>query len=275
MEEFGDFDPVQGYIRASQQKKEEESEILQHLKDYDALKQTLQEVVQRTQHEIMIPLGPHAFIPGELIHTNEVMVLLGDSWFALQSVHQCMGIIERRKKTLQTQLKAVKDAQTQILKKLDLIAEMKDEDQVFSAGAEIEDVEGEEYLDSDDEGEEELDPFSDISTAAIDAALEKLMKEEAEELAREKQQQAAEPRPVPKTQTEPVQPEDDAPRPRPKLKPKIVKFSPGVTVAEEPVQQPAVEKELGNTAFTNEVVERKPMKHSRARPMQPPKGGRR
>jgi unconventional prefoldin RPB5 interactor 1 len=27
----------------------------------------------------MVPLGPMAFMPGELVHTNEVLVLLGDS----------------------------------------------------------------------------------------------------------------------------------------------------------------------------------------------------
>ena len=37
-------------------------------------------------------------MPGEIIHTNEVMVLLGDNWFAERSAKQACEIIERRKK---------------------------------------------------------------------------------------------------------------------------------------------------------------------------------
>ena len=37
-------------------------------------------------------------MPGEIIHTNEVMVLLGDNWFAERSAKQACEIIDRRKK---------------------------------------------------------------------------------------------------------------------------------------------------------------------------------
>ena len=33
--------------------------------------------VVQTRHEVMVPIGTKAFMPGELVHTNEVMVLLG------------------------------------------------------------------------------------------------------------------------------------------------------------------------------------------------------
>ena len=37
-------------------------------------------------------------MPGRLIHTNEIMVLLGDNWFAERSASQALEMVERRKK---------------------------------------------------------------------------------------------------------------------------------------------------------------------------------
>jgi unconventional prefoldin RPB5 interactor 1 len=35
-------------------------------------------------------------MPGQLIHTNEIMVLLGDNWFAERSATQAVEIAKRR-----------------------------------------------------------------------------------------------------------------------------------------------------------------------------------
>ena len=48
---------------------------------------------------VQVPLGKLAFMPGQLYHTNEVMVLLGDNWFAKRTVSQALAIAERRKKS--------------------------------------------------------------------------------------------------------------------------------------------------------------------------------
>lgn len=45
---------------------------------------------------LQVPFGPMAFMPGKLIHTNEVMVLLGDNWFAEVSAKHSCEIISRR-----------------------------------------------------------------------------------------------------------------------------------------------------------------------------------
>ena len=39
-----------------------------------------------------------AFMPGKLVHTNEITVLLGDNWFAERSASQALEIVARRKK---------------------------------------------------------------------------------------------------------------------------------------------------------------------------------
>ena len=36
-------------------------------------------------------------MPGQLYHTNEILVLLGDNWFAKRSAKQAIEIAERRK----------------------------------------------------------------------------------------------------------------------------------------------------------------------------------
>ena len=35
-------------------------------------------------------------MPGKLIHTNEILVLLGDNWFAEMSAKQSCEVIDRR-----------------------------------------------------------------------------------------------------------------------------------------------------------------------------------
>ena len=37
-------------------------------------------------------------MPGQLYHTNEILVLLGDNWFTTRTAKQAYEIIERRKK---------------------------------------------------------------------------------------------------------------------------------------------------------------------------------
>ncbi|KAM7396422.1 hypothetical protein PAMP_019461 [Pampus punctatissimus] len=44
----------------------------------------------------MVPFGPLAFMPGKLVHTNEVTVLLGDNWFAKCSAKQAQKIVDHR-----------------------------------------------------------------------------------------------------------------------------------------------------------------------------------
>ena len=61
--------------------------------------------VYQTRHDIMVPIGPLAFMPGHLIHTNEITVLLGESYFAERSAEQASGIISRRKDFIQKLIK--------------------------------------------------------------------------------------------------------------------------------------------------------------------------
>ncbi|XP_015267612.1 PREDICTED: unconventional prefoldin RPB5 interactor 1 [Gekko japonicus] len=77
-------------------------ENIQHWKkvesDYEALQERLNTLPDKLSYDIMVPFGPLAFMPGKLVHTNEITVLLGDNWFAKCSAKQASGLVEHRKK---------------------------------------------------------------------------------------------------------------------------------------------------------------------------------
>ncbi|MED6235120.1 hypothetical protein ATANTOWER_016556 [Ataeniobius toweri] len=81
---------------------------IQHWKkvlgDYEALYDRLRTLPDQLCYEIMVPFGPLAFMPGKLVHTNEVTVLLGDNWFTKCSAKQAQKIVEHRMKHVGSQL---------------------------------------------------------------------------------------------------------------------------------------------------------------------------
>nr|XP_060644132.1 unconventional prefoldin RPB5 interactor 1 [Anolis sagrei ordinatus] len=97
-------------------------EKIQHWKkvesDYDALQERLGTLPDKLSYDIMVPFGPHAFMPGRLVHTNEITVLLGDNWFAKCSAKQASGLVEHRKKhvrkTLDDLQKVLKNFQARV-----------------------------------------------------------------------------------------------------------------------------------------------------------------
>ncbi|TRY73715.1 hypothetical protein TCAL_11094 [Tigriopus californicus] len=71
---------------------------LGHKREYEALRDKLDTLSDRATHEALVPLGKKAFMMGHLVHTNEIMVLLGDNWFAERSAKQAKVICEKRLK---------------------------------------------------------------------------------------------------------------------------------------------------------------------------------
>ncbi|KAG9352527.1 hypothetical protein JZ751_020941 [Albula glossodonta] len=66
--------------------------------DYEALQDRLCTLPDKLSYDIMVPFGPLAFMPGKMVHTNEVTVLLGDNWFAKVSAKQAVELAEHRKR---------------------------------------------------------------------------------------------------------------------------------------------------------------------------------
>uniref|UniRef100_A0A1A8BBS1 Protein phosphatase 1 regulatory subunit 19 n=1 Tax=Nothobranchius kadleci TaxID=1051664 RepID=A0A1A8BBS1_NOTKA len=81
---------------------------IQHWKkvsgDYEALSDRLQTLPDQLSYDIMVPFGPLAFMPGKLVHTNEVTVLLGDNWFAKCAAKQAQKLVDHRMKHVRKEL---------------------------------------------------------------------------------------------------------------------------------------------------------------------------
>ena len=78
--------------------KEKGRVMLQHREDYCNLTQRLETLSDVTQHKVMVPMTSKAFMPGKLVHTNEILVLLGDNWFVETSAKNAAAIAQRRVK---------------------------------------------------------------------------------------------------------------------------------------------------------------------------------
>ncbi|KAJ1921798.1 hypothetical protein H4219_000532 [Mycoemilia scoparia] len=87
----------------------------EYKKEYTNLSKSLKELPNEIEYDITVPIGSLAFMPGKLIHTNEILVLLGDNWFVERSGSQASEIAKRRAayvtqklEDLQEQLKMLK-----------------------------------------------------------------------------------------------------------------------------------------------------------------------
>ncbi|KAK1282493.1 hypothetical protein QJS10_CPB22g00602 [Acorus calamus] len=76
--------------------------------DNTSLVNLVKRLPDELSHEIMVPFGSAAFFPGRLIHTNEFLVLLGEGYYAERSSKQTVEILQRRGKSLESQVESLK-----------------------------------------------------------------------------------------------------------------------------------------------------------------------
>lgn len=69
-----------------------------YISDYQCLRERLTTLADKTNHEIMVPIAGSkmAFMPGYIHHTNEVLVLLGENYFAEKSTKEAIEFVDRR-----------------------------------------------------------------------------------------------------------------------------------------------------------------------------------
>lgn len=77
--------------------------------DYLHLQKRLTSLPDKTSHEVMVPIGSLAFMPGRLVHTNELTVLLGDNWFVERSTKQAAGIVSRRIRDVKEKMESMEN----------------------------------------------------------------------------------------------------------------------------------------------------------------------
>lgn len=56
----------------------------------------LLQLPEQMSHDVMVPVAGCAFFPGTIVHTNEILVLLGENYFAERTASQARQIIQRR-----------------------------------------------------------------------------------------------------------------------------------------------------------------------------------
>eukprot|EP01080_Neovahlkampfia_damariscottae_P003574 gene3574-6309_t len=88
------------FSQAVSQHKQYVSEFKNQTMKYSELETLLSKLIHKISHPCMVPLGELACIPGELYHTNEVMVYLGGEYHAKVSTKTAIEIIQGRKKNL-------------------------------------------------------------------------------------------------------------------------------------------------------------------------------
>eukprot|EP00743_Colponemidia_sp_Colp-15_P004608 GILK01004967.1.p1 GENE.GILK01004967.1~~GILK01004967.1.p1 ORF type:complete len:356 (-),score=72.63 GILK01004967.1:96-1061(-) len=161
-------------------------------RDYEVVEKTLRELPAKVSHAIMVPIGSLAFMPGKLMHTNEITVLLGDNWFAERSATQAADIAVRRIAHVKEQIKSTKTDLTRLTADMKLAEDMRgtgDDDTVNIVEEYHSDEEKQSKHPKPTQQHPSQRPTAQESSAAIDASpylarlkeLEKLEREEEEE----------------------------------------------------------------------------------------------
>lgn len=73
---------------------------------------------------------PLAFMPGKLVHTNEILVHLGDNWFTHRSAKQSAEIAERKKEKYEEYLNGIAKTEKQLVDWLTKIDELNNQELV-------------------------------------------------------------------------------------------------------------------------------------------------
>jgi len=80
----------------AEEAKERGRAMLGHRTAYTSLHDRLNNISDNMRHSVMVPFTSKAFMPGQLVHTNEILVLLGDNWFMETSAKHAAEIAGRR-----------------------------------------------------------------------------------------------------------------------------------------------------------------------------------
>ena len=116
-----DYDPSQYWIERTSAVRKQVRERRETLRSYKQLRETLEEVLGKTKHKVMIPCGEMAILEGTIKHTNEILAFLGASWFAERSIPQCRRIVSKREEVIQEDLDGLIEEEKNCQKRLQLL----------------------------------------------------------------------------------------------------------------------------------------------------------
>ena len=109
------------------------STFTKYREDYESLKKLLHNITDRVSfpHRIPIAGSQLALAEGRIVHTNEILVLLGDETFALRSAKQASEIVERRLKRVDGMIEENKAAKKKVEDWLDATQQLRTEKEEF------------------------------------------------------------------------------------------------------------------------------------------------
>ena len=112
---------AESYERLLTSTKEQLFGMIRQLNQYDTLVKKLKGVRDERTRDVLVPVaGGLGYFSGRITHTNELMVLLGNNWFAERSVSQGLGIAERRVEFLKREIKVLEEQVKSITSKQDM-----------------------------------------------------------------------------------------------------------------------------------------------------------
>ncbi|RLN90446.1 hypothetical protein BBJ28_00001307 [Nothophytophthora sp. Chile5] len=100
------------------------AELQDQVDRYDAVASTLVDLPKKLTHQVMVPLGKRAMMPGKLVRTNEVLAHLGDEYFAWRTAPDAVEVIQRKKKGADCGSKCQRGAYTRIQTAEELLREL-------------------------------------------------------------------------------------------------------------------------------------------------------
>ncbi|CCW60361.1 unnamed protein product [Phytomonas sp. EM1] len=93
------------------------------LHEYTKLQETLNSITKQCRRQVLAPVaGGLAYFDAELISTNNILVLLGENWFAERSVMQAISITERRLDFLRREVQVLEEEKKTLQQRQDMFA---------------------------------------------------------------------------------------------------------------------------------------------------------
>ncbi|KAJ2243039.1 hypothetical protein GGI13_006742 [Coemansia sp. RSA 455] len=154
-------------------------QYVEYKTEYHNLQTTLLELPDELEYDAMVPVGPLAFFPGKLIHTNEILVSLGDNWFTERSAKQAADIARRREEYVDEKIRVCRRDLKEFSERKKLVPEIfaDEKEQVEKA---MFNEDGEEIVDIKEELDAEQVPDFHDQTDRAEPALTKSSKEALE-----------------------------------------------------------------------------------------------
>ncbi|KAK6053559.1 putative prefoldin, alpha subunit [Cooperia oncophora] len=84
-------DKALAQVKGALEKKQKE------LQEYDSLIYRLEEMPKKRSEPVMCPIGSVGFLPATIVHTNEILIGLGDGYFVDTTAYHAAEILKRRK----------------------------------------------------------------------------------------------------------------------------------------------------------------------------------